>query len=146
MIAGGSEEDEEEWIDDAVRRLAIDIARRIRRWLGEGLMLERKGGPLRPEDIMILVKRRGDLASLLVAMLRELKIDASVAAVEPLPFVPAINTEGTCACGSPSAAQRVRMCARSNLRRGAGAVPGSETGIEGGSSGPSAWRCSTASW
>ena len=32
-------------------------------------MLESKGRPLRPEDVMILVKRRGELASLIVARL-----------------------------------------------------------------------------
>ena len=69
VIAGGSDEDEEDWIDDAVRRLASDIARAIKRWLDDGLMLESKGRALRPEDVMILVKRRGDLASLIVARL-----------------------------------------------------------------------------
>ena len=69
VVVGGSEEDEEDWVDDAVRRSAIDIARAIRRWLDDGLMLESKGRKLRPEDIMILVKRRGDLASLIVARL-----------------------------------------------------------------------------
>ena len=63
------DEDEEGWIGDATRRLATDIAATIRRWLDEGLTLEAKGRPLRPEDVMILVKRRGDLASLLVARL-----------------------------------------------------------------------------
>ncbi|MFZ5747356.1 MAG: double-strand break repair helicase AddA [Pseudomonadota bacterium] len=68
-VEGGSEADEEDWIGDATRRLATDIARQIRRWIDDGLMLESKGRPLRPEDVMILVKRRGDLASLLVARL-----------------------------------------------------------------------------
>ncbi|WP_239987380.1 double-strand break repair helicase AddA [Sphingosinithalassobacter portus] len=68
-VAGGSEEDEEEWVDDATRKLAGDIARQIRQWLDAGAMLESKGRPLRPEDIMILVKRRGELASLIVARL-----------------------------------------------------------------------------
>lgn len=69
VVAGGSEEDEESWVDDAVRKLAGDVARAVRRWLDEGLVLGAKGRPLRPEDVMILVKRRGDLASLLVARL-----------------------------------------------------------------------------
>ncbi|MEI5686892.1 double-strand break repair helicase AddA [Sphingomonas kyungheensis] len=69
VVAGGSEEDEEAWIDDAVREQAIRIARAVRDWLDSGLMLGSKGRALRPEDVMILVKRRGDLASLVVARL-----------------------------------------------------------------------------
>lgn len=66
---GGSEADEEEWVGDTTRKLAGDIARAIKAWLAEGLMLESKGRALRPEDVMILVKRRGELASLIVARL-----------------------------------------------------------------------------
>lgn len=69
VSAGGSDEDEEGWVDDAVRKQAGDIARAVKRWIEGGLMLESKGRPLRPEDVMILVKRRGDLASLIVARL-----------------------------------------------------------------------------
>jgi len=71
VSAGGSEDDEEGWVDDAVRKLASDIARAVKGWLASdtGLMLESKGRRLRPEDVMILVKRRGDLASLIVARL-----------------------------------------------------------------------------
>jgi ATP-dependent helicase/nuclease subunit A len=69
VIGGGSDEDEEGWIDDAVRENARRIAVAIKGWLRDGLMLESKGRPLRPEDVMVLVKRRGELASLLVARL-----------------------------------------------------------------------------
>lgn len=69
VVEGGSEEDPESWVPDATRALATKIARAIRLWLDQGLMLESKGRPLRPEDVMILVKRRGDLASLIVARL-----------------------------------------------------------------------------
>ncbi|QCB43052.1 double-strand break repair helicase AddA [Sphingomonas sp. PAMC26645] len=71
VSAGGSEDDEEGWVDDAVRKLASDIARAVKGWLASdtGLMLESKGRRLRPEDVMILVKRRGDLASLIIARL-----------------------------------------------------------------------------
>ncbi|WP_242137201.1 double-strand break repair helicase AddA [Sphingomonas sp. TREG-RG-20F-R18-01] len=68
VVAGGSEEDEESWISDSTRALAIQIARTIKGWVGT-LMLESKGRTLQPEDIMILVKRRGELASLIVARL-----------------------------------------------------------------------------
>lgn len=44
VIAGGSEDDEEGWVEDAVRKLAGDIAKAVRRWLApDGLMLESKG-------------------------------------------------------------------------------------------------------
>jgi ATP-dependent helicase/nuclease subunit A len=67
-VAGGDDEGEEDWITDSTRRLAGDIARAIKGWIGT-LPLESKGRTLRPEDVMILVKRRGDLASLIVARL-----------------------------------------------------------------------------
>jgi ATP-dependent helicase/nuclease subunit A len=71
VVTGGSEEDEEDWVDDATRELARRIARQVRDWLDPAhpLILESKGRPLRPEDVMILVKRRGELASLIVARL-----------------------------------------------------------------------------
>ncbi|HEX4693823.1 double-strand break repair helicase AddA [Sphingomonas sp.] len=64
-------DDEEAWIADAVRAHAMRIARRVKAWLDPAnpLMLESKGRRLRPEDVMILVKRRGELASLIVARL-----------------------------------------------------------------------------
>ena len=68
VVAGGSEEDEESWVSDSTRELARQIARTIKGWIGT-LMLESKGRTLRPEDVMILVKRRGELASLIVARL-----------------------------------------------------------------------------
>ncbi|WP_242095194.1 double-strand break repair helicase AddA [Sphingomonas sp. CROZ-RG-20F-R02-07] len=74
IAAGGSDEDEEGWIEDSVREQAAHIARTIRDWLASGRMLESKGRPIAPEDIMILVKRRGDLASLIVARLYAEKV------------------------------------------------------------------------
>jgi ATP-dependent helicase/nuclease subunit A len=70
-IVSGEGEDEgpEEWVDDAVRRNAARIAQRIRGWIDGGVMLESKGRPIRPEDIMVLVKRRGEIAQLIVARL-----------------------------------------------------------------------------
>jgi ATP-dependent helicase/nuclease subunit A len=69
VIAGGDEAAEEDWVTDATLALAKKIAKEIKGWLDSGLMLESKGRPLQPEDVMILVKRRGELASLLVARL-----------------------------------------------------------------------------
>lgn len=75
IVAGlGADDDEdaeEGWIDDATRAFATRLARQIREWLDDPFRIEGKGRPLRPEDILILVRRRGELASLLVARLHE---------------------------------------------------------------------------
>ena len=60
---------EEGWVSDVVRRYASRLARQIRVWLDDPFYVESRGRALRPEDILILVRRRGDLASLLVARL-----------------------------------------------------------------------------
>jgi ATP-dependent helicase/nuclease subunit A len=65
--AAEDDEGEESWIGGAQRRFATDLARTIKGWLSEPMMLAK--GPLRPQDIMILVRKRGDLASLIVARL-----------------------------------------------------------------------------
>jgi len=66
---GEEDEGEEGWISDAVRRYAARLARQVKAWLDNPFLLEGKGRPLRPEDILILVRRRGELAALLVARL-----------------------------------------------------------------------------
>lgn len=70
-LAGEEDEGEEGWVADAVRAHATRIAAQVKAWLdpNDPLILESKGRPLRPEDVMILVKRRGELASLIVARL-----------------------------------------------------------------------------
>lgn len=60
---------EEQWVDDATRAFATRLAAQIRRWLDERLWLHGEGRPIRPEDILILVRRRAELASLIVARL-----------------------------------------------------------------------------
>nr|WP_253201341.1 double-strand break repair helicase AddA [Sphingomonas quercus] len=66
---GEDEEGEEGWFDDAVRAYATRLARQIREWLDAPLPLRAAGRPLRPEDVLILVRRRSELAALLVARL-----------------------------------------------------------------------------
>jgi ATP-dependent helicase/nuclease subunit A len=62
---------EEGWVSEIVREYAARLAARIADWIrnpflvGEGS----KRRPVRPEDILVLVRRRGDLASLIVARL-----------------------------------------------------------------------------
>lgn len=69
VVAGGDEDEgEEEWVRDATRELAARIARQVKQWIDEKLVL-RDGRAIRPQDVMILVRRRGELASLLVARL-----------------------------------------------------------------------------
>jgi len=68
---GQAEEEsgEEGWVSDTVRLHAGRLARQIREWLEQPFWVEARGRPLRPEDILVLVRRRGDLAALLVARL-----------------------------------------------------------------------------
>ncbi len=60
---------EEQWVDDATRAFATRLAAQVRRWLDERLWLHGEGRAIRPEDILILVRRRAELASLIVARL-----------------------------------------------------------------------------
>lgn len=72
VIAGEAEEvatGEEGWLDDATRLFADRLARQVKTWIDAQPWMVTKDRPLRPEDIMILVRKRGDLASLLVARL-----------------------------------------------------------------------------
>ena len=65
----GADLGEEDWIGDAARAYADRLARQVRAWLDTPLWLAAKGRTVRPEDILILVRRRAELASLIVARL-----------------------------------------------------------------------------
>ncbi|QIK95967.1 double-strand break repair helicase AddA [Sphingomonas sp. HDW15A] len=67
--SGNGEEGEEGWLDEADRAHATRIARQVRRWLDEKPVMASTGRPLSPGDILILVRSRGELASLIVARL-----------------------------------------------------------------------------
>jgi ATP-dependent helicase/nuclease subunit A len=72
VIAGEAEEvatGEEGWLDDATRLFADRLARQVKAWIAAKPWMTTKDRPLRPEDIMILVRKRSDLAALLVARL-----------------------------------------------------------------------------
>ncbi|HEV2818574.1 MAG TPA: double-strand break repair helicase AddA [Allosphingosinicella sp.] len=60
---------EEGWLGEAVRAYARKLARQVRAWLDDPFHLDSRGRALKPEDILILVRRRGELAALLVARL-----------------------------------------------------------------------------
>ena len=65
---------EEGCLADAQLALARKMARQVRAWTADGpdqMWLAGKRRALRPEDVLILVRRRGELASLLVARLHE---------------------------------------------------------------------------
>ncbi|HEX8621147.1 MAG TPA: double-strand break repair helicase AddA [Allosphingosinicella sp.] len=65
------ESGEEGWVSEIVRDYAARLAAQIARWLRNPFLLGEgsKRRPVRPEDILVLVRRRGDLASLIVARL-----------------------------------------------------------------------------
>jgi ATP-dependent helicase/nuclease subunit A len=62
---------EEGWVSEVVRDYAARLARQIAAWIRNPFMLGEgaRRRPVRPEDILVLVRRRGDLASLIVARL-----------------------------------------------------------------------------
>ena len=62
------------WLSRPERLLADRIARQVRAWLDEGFPLFKDAAPGQPRragagDIMVLLRKRGDLASLVVALL-----------------------------------------------------------------------------
>ncbi|TXC64607.1 double-strand break repair helicase AddA [Sphingosinicella ginsenosidimutans] len=67
----GEDEDpgEEGWVSDTVRRYAKAVARQVKAWIDRPFRIESEKRALRPEDILILVRRRSTLAALLVARL-----------------------------------------------------------------------------
>jgi ATP-dependent helicase/nuclease subunit A len=76
-LTGGEDEDAEEaeegaegWLSKPERRMAENIARQVRLWMDEGFPLL-KGAARRagPGDVMVLVRKRRELASLIVARL-----------------------------------------------------------------------------
>lgn len=75
-------EDEEKWLPQSARKLASEIAGQVRNWLDEGLWIEKEGRVIQPQDVLILVRSRGELASLIVARLHEAKV--AVAGVDRL--------------------------------------------------------------
>ena len=60
---------EETWLGEDERRYAAELAREVRRWLDDKPVLATTRRPLSAGDIMILVRSRGELASLIVARL-----------------------------------------------------------------------------
>lgn len=62
------------WQPPAERRLAEKIARQIADWLQRGEQLEARSRPLRPGDILVLVRKRSEFVRALVAELAHLGV------------------------------------------------------------------------
>ncbi|MGZ2411227.1 ATP-dependent helicase/nuclease subunit A [Sphingomonas sp. F9_3S_D5_B_2] len=60
---------EEGWVDETDRHYATALAKRVRRWLDEAPVLATTKRPMTAGDVLILVRSRGELASLIVARL-----------------------------------------------------------------------------
>lgn len=67
--ADDSDEGEERWISLRDRRYAEELAERVRRMVHEAPVLGSTNRPLTPGDVLVLVRSRGELASLIVARL-----------------------------------------------------------------------------
>jgi len=65
------DEGEEGWLGEDARRYASEIAKQVRRWIAEAPVLASTKRPLSAGDVLILVRSRGELASLIVARLFE---------------------------------------------------------------------------
>jgi ATP-dependent helicase/nuclease subunit A len=68
-LEDAGDEGEEGWIGERERRYADSIAAQIEEWLAEAPVLASTQRPLSPGDVLILVRSRGELASLIVARL-----------------------------------------------------------------------------
>ncbi len=65
------EEGEEGWLGEDARLYASQLARQVRRWLDSAPTMASTRRPLSAGDVLILVRSRGELASLIVARLFE---------------------------------------------------------------------------
>ncbi len=63
------DEGEERWVELSARLYADELAARIQRMVEEGPILASTGRKLAPGDVLVLVRSRGELASLVVARL-----------------------------------------------------------------------------
>ncbi len=68
------DEGEEGWLDDRARAYATAIAEQVRAWLDDPPVLAPTKRPLGAGDVLVLVRSRGELASLIVARLFAAKV------------------------------------------------------------------------
>jgi ATP-dependent helicase/nuclease subunit A len=62
---------EEGWLGEDARLYAGELAKQVREWIDDGPVLPSTGQRITPGDVLILVRSRGELASLIVARLFE---------------------------------------------------------------------------
>ncbi|HMI41913.1 MAG TPA: double-strand break repair helicase AddA [Sphingomicrobium sp.] len=67
--AANDNDDEEGWVAPVDRLCASALAKQVRRWLDDAPVLATTRRPMTPGDVLILVRSRGELASLIVARL-----------------------------------------------------------------------------
>ncbi len=65
----GDSAGEEGWLDESERKYASHLAKTVRKWLDDAPVMASTGRPLSAGDVLILVRSRGELASLIVARL-----------------------------------------------------------------------------
>lgn len=66
---GEADEGEEDWLSDTDRLYASHLARQVKEMLDARPVMDSTARPLTPGDVLILVRSRGELASLIVARL-----------------------------------------------------------------------------
>lgn len=79
---GDEDAGEEGWLGEDARIYAGELAKQVRDWIEEGPVLPSTGQRIAPGDILVLVRSRGELASLIVARLFEEGV--SVAGIDRL--------------------------------------------------------------
>ncbi len=66
--------EEESWVTPIDRQFARRLAEQVKAWVDGGLYLRNEGRPVRPGDVMILLRSRKDMARLIVSRLHDAKV------------------------------------------------------------------------
>ena len=91
-----TEEAEEGWLADSELAFAKSLAERVRDWTTGGLRLRNQARDAQPGDVLILVRKRGDLARTIVSRLYEAGVP--VAGVDRLTLNAPIAVQDLLAC------------------------------------------------
>jgi ATP-dependent helicase/nuclease subunit A len=85
------DESEEQWLSEEKRKLAHRVAQHVKNLIDAKPVLATTGLPLKPGDIMILLRARGELAGLIVARLHALGVP--VAGIDRLRIIEPIAVQ-----------------------------------------------------